>query len=134
MCFHIRYRAGLLQNISDGAANRMRKSDVRNNSFTKERRLANSSARSIKKLIGNDHVERSILLLQRTDCRCRKNPFNTKQLHCINIRPEWNLSRSEPVPTTVTRQKRYSFSFKCSYDERIRWTSERSVHFDLFNF
>jgi hypothetical protein len=67
MRLHICNCTRLLQYIAKTPTNRMRKRNVRDNPFTEERRLSHSPARAIKKLIGNHHIERRILFLQRTN-------------------------------------------------------------------
>src|SRR6185369_6771478 len=111
----------------------MRKRNVRDNAFAKERRLFHASTCPIEKLIRNHHVERRVLLLQRSDCRRRENTLDTKQLHRIDIRAEWNFRRRQAMTTPVTRQERNAFAFECAYDERIGRWSKRSVNFDFFD-
>src|SRR5262249_38663758 len=125
--------ACLLQHISESPANRMRKRHVRHNPFAKKRRLLHAPAGPIEKLIGNHHIERRILFLQRSDCRRRENTLNTKELHRIDVRAKWNFCRRESMTTPVTRQESNSFTFERADDERIRRWSKRSVNFDFFD-
>src|SRR6185369_1328190 len=97
----------------------MRKRNVRDNAFAKERRLFHTPTCPIEKLIRNHHVERRVLLLQRSDCRRRENTLDTKQLHRIDVRAEWNFSRRQAMTTSVTRQESNAFAFKRPDDERI---------------
>src|SRR6185369_6319604 len=133
MRLHIRDATRLLQHITETPTNRMRKRHVRNNSFAEESRLSHASACAIEKLIGNHHIERRILLLQRANGRRRKNTLDAQQLHRIDVRAEWNFSRSQTVTTSVTRQKGNAFAFESADDECVGRWSKRSLNFNFFD-
>src|SRR6185295_10741819 len=126
MRLHIRRATRFLQHITKSPTNRMCKRNVRDNPFTKECRLLHARSCAIEKLIGNHHVERRVLLLQRSDRRRRENTLDTKQLHRVDVRAKWNFSRRQSMTNTVTRQESNSFTFGCADDERIGRWSKRS--------
>src|SRR6185369_4941403 len=87
----------------------------------------------IEKLIRNHHIQRRILLLQRTNRRSRENTLDTKQLHRIDVRAKRNFCRRESMTTPVSRKKSNALAFECADDERIGRWSKRSVNFDFFD-
>src|SRR5215212_12193053 len=111
----------------------MCKRNVRDNSLTKERRLLHTPARAIEELIGNDHIERRILLLQRSNRRGRENTLDTKQLHRIDVRAKWNFCRRKTMTAPVTRQESNAFAFERADDERVGRWSKGSVNCDFFD-
>src|SRR6185369_7183573 len=133
MRLHVRSATRLLQHITQTPTNRMCKRNVRDNPFAKERRLPHAPARPIEKLIGNHHIQRRILLLQRTNRRSRENTLDTKQLHRIDVRAKRNFCRRQAMTTPVSRKESNALTFQFADDERIRRWSKRSVNFDFFD-
>src|SRR5258707_7443279 len=97
----------------------MRKRDVRDHAVAKERRLSRSGAGAIEKLIRNHHVERRILLLQRTDRGSRQDALDSQKLHRVDVRAKRNFRGREPMTDAMTRQKRYPLAFDGADDEPI---------------
>src|ERR1041384_1374590 len=133
MRFHIRDTTRLLEHIPETPTNRMRKRHVRDDPFAEERRLPDSPSCAIEKLIGNPHIERRVLLLQRANRGRRKNTFDAKQLHRIDVRAEWNFSRSQTMTASMSRQESNALTFETADDERVGWGSKRSVNFNFFD-
>ena len=84
--------------------NRIRKADVRDQTFAEER--GDASPRAIKQLIGDDELERLMFLLQRSDSGQGKNPRNSEFFHAIDVGAEIEFGWGNLVAAPVTRQKR----------------------------
>src|ERR1043166_9412371 len=97
----------------------MRKRYMRHDPLAEKRRFAEPRPHAIEKLIGNDHVGRRILLLQRSHGGGGKNSFNAQQLHPINVGAEWQFGRCEFMTTTVTWQKGNPLAFQRADDEFV---------------
>src|SRR5581483_6482816 len=97
MRFHIGCFAGFLEHIAKVAAHGMSKRDVRRDSFANKSRFASAGSRAIKELLGNHHVERRILFLQRTNRRRRPNSLDAEQLHPVDVRAERNFCWCESM-------------------------------------
>ena len=94
--------AGYLEYVAKLIANRISKSYVPDNAFSKKRRFVCTSSGSIKELVRDEHVGWRVLLLQRTDGRDRKDVFDPEQLYRINVRPKGKFGGQKPVSAAVT--------------------------------
>ena len=77
------------------AAERMREADVRDQAVAEER--ADAPARAIEELIGNDEVERLVVLAQAADGARRQDPLDAEQLEAVDVGAEVQLGRQQPV-------------------------------------
>src|SRR5688572_7624228 len=102
--------------------------DVSNYPFTEECGFPHAPARSIKELVGNDHIGRGVFFLQAANRRHRQNVFDAEQLHRVYVRPEGNLGGKKLVSASVPRKERNSHALKLADDECIRRRSERRLH------
>src|SRR5438034_154960 len=97
MHFHFGHFAGLFEHIAQGATHRMRERDMSDDAFAKESRFARPRAGAVEKLFGNNHVERRILLLQRTDRGRGQDALDAKQFHRIDVSAKWNFGWRKAV-------------------------------------
>jgi hypothetical protein len=111
----------------------MRESYVGHDAVSEEGRFARPGAGAIKELSGNHHVERRILLLQRTHGRRREDPLNPEQFHAVNIRSKWNFAGRESMSATVTGKKGNAFAFQSADNKFVGRLAKRSVELNLVN-
>src|SRR5687768_18001556 len=133
MNFHVSHATCLFQHVAKRAAHRMRKRDVGHNAFAKERRLLDAPTRPIEKLIGNYHVERRVLFLQRSHRRRRQDSFDAQHFHRVYVRAKWHFSRREKMSATMPRQKRNSLSLECADDQGVRRITKGRVDFHFLD-
>src|SRR6516225_8972797 len=79
------------------AANRISKSDMRDDAFTKKRPFG-ATAGPVEKLGGQDDVSRMILLLQASNGSDTDYPANVKRAQGEDVGTMVQLGRQEPVP------------------------------------
>src|SRR5260221_14385660 len=103
-------------NLGEVAAERMRKRDVRDDPSAEKR--ADAALRAIEELIRNEDVERLVFVLQAADGARRQDSLDAKHLEAVDVRPEIELGRQNPVPDAVARQERDALTSKRA--EQIR--------------
>ena len=111
-------------------AERVRKSDVRDNSAAEE--CADTPFGPIEKLIRHEDIERAVFVLEAADRAGRQDTFNAEQLEPENVRAEIQLGGKNPMPGAVSRQKRDSLTAQCGDDVGTRRIAERSRERTLF--
>ena len=90
--------------VAQRPAERMREADVRDEPVAEER--ADAPARAIEELIGNDEIERLVVLAQAADRARRQDPLDAEHLEAVDVRAEVQLGRQQPMAVPVPRQKR----------------------------
>ena len=62
---------------------------------------------AVEELIGNDELERAVLLLERADGAERDDPLDAELLEALDIGAEIELRRRDAMAASVTRQERH---------------------------
>ena len=101
----------------------MREADVRDQPAAEERRDA--AARAIEELIGNDEVERLVLLLQAADRARREDVLDAERLEAEDVGAEVQLRRHQPMPDAVPREKGDALAAQRADDVRRGRLAER---------
>src|SRR5204862_7813860 len=86
---------------------------------------ADAPLRPIEELVGNDDVERLVLLLETADGARRQNPLHAERLEAIDVRAEVQLRRQNPVAGAVAREKRDAPPAKRAEPARARRIAKR---------
>ena len=86
----------------------MREADVRDEPVAEEG--ADAAARAIDELIGNDEIERRVLLFQAADRARRQDAFDAERLEAVDVGAEVQLRRHQPVADAVPRQERHALA------------------------
>src|ERR1043165_7567253 len=97
----------------------MRESDVRDDAFTEKCGLSGARPRTIKELVRDEHVERRVLLLQRSDRGSRQDALDAEQLHAVDVRAKRHFSRRESMTQSMTRQESDALTFERSYNKFV---------------
>src|SRR5215207_9772136 len=121
---HLRHAAGLLQHVAHIMTDRVRERDVADDALAEEGRFVRARAGAVEELVGDDHVERRVLLLERADGRGRKYPLDAEQLHGVDVGAEGQLGRQVLVPAAVARQEGHALAFERADDEGVRRRAE----------
>src|SRR5262245_61724856 len=100
----------------------MREGDVCHDAAPEER--ADASFRPVVELIGNDDIERLVLVLQAANRAGRQNPFDAEDLEAEDVRPEVELRRQDLVAGAVAGQKGDALTFQCAEEIRSRGIAE----------
>ena len=87
---------------------------------------ADAPLRPIEELIGDDDVERLVLLLQAADGARRQNPLDAEHLEAVDVRAEIQLRRQKPMPGAVAREKRHALAAQRA-DRRTDPTDRRTA-------
>ena len=74
-----------------------------NNAVAEE--CVNTVASTVHKLVGDDELQWLMLLFQRTNGRDGKNSLHANLLETVDIRPEVQLGRRDPMAAAMTRQE-----------------------------
>ena len=120
-------RADLLRRVGGDrrqlAAHRVRERDVRDEAAPEER--ADAALRPIEELIGDEDVERLVLLLQAADGARRQQPLDAQHLEAVDVRPEVELRRQKAMADAVPREKRHALPAQRADDVGTRRIAER---------
>ena len=104
----------------------MREPDVRHQAAAEERR--DPPARAVEELVGNDEVHRLVFLLQAADRARRQDVLDAERLEAVDVGPEVQLGRQQPVSGAVPRQKRHALAAQRPDDVGRRRLAERRLH------
>ena len=96
---------------------------------TKKRGLALLGA--IDELVGDHHVERLVLFLERAHRRDGQDPLNTDLFHCVDVRPVVQLVGQDAVAAAMAGQESHALSLQGAQDEVVGGGAERSVRLQL---
>src|SRR5665213_1621545 len=81
-------------------------------------------ARAVVKLIGNQKIQRSQVLLQGADSAHRNHALDAEKLHGVNVGAIIDFRRREAMAPPVAREKRHAPVLYASDHKRIGWLSE----------
>src|ERR1017187_6295983 len=101
----------------------MREADMRHQSIAEERRRA--APRAIEELIGDDELERAVLLLERTHGAQRNDALYAQHPEAPDVGAEVQLRRRGAMTSPVPREKRDLLARERAHHVRVRWVAPR---------
>ena len=125
------YGARLVNDARKLQADRVGKTDMRDDAVTKEGRDPRLCA--IVKLIRQDDIERPVLLFERADGARGDDPLHTELFEAINVGAEVEFRGHDRVIAIMPRKKNDALPFKCADAVAIGRVSKRRLDFDLLN-
>src|SRR5260370_27606631 len=121
--------AGVSKNARHLAASGVRKRHVNDEPFSKK--SGDAILRPVEKLVWDEKLSRTQILLWRTNRAYGDDPLHSQQLHRVNVRAVIDLARQDAMPAAVARQKRHALSFQRAKHDGIGRIAERRFHANL---
>ena len=106
-------------------ADRIGEADVGHQAFAEEG--GDAAARAVEELIGDDEIERPVLLLERSHRAERDDALHAQRLHAVDVGPEIQLRGREAMPAAVPRQERHLPARQLAHHVIVRRPAERRL-------
>ena len=90
-----------------------------------------AAACAVEELIGEDEVERTVFLFERTDGAEREDALNAERLHAVDIGAEVQFRRRNAMAAAVAGEKCDRLTGQYADDVTIRRAAPGSVDVDL---
>jgi hypothetical protein len=119
---------GKIGDIRKGRANRVGEGDVPHDTVGEVR--IGSEPGVIEKLVDDDDVPRTDFLPHASHGGEGEHPSRSDLLHGVDVGPEIDPGRRNPVPSSVAREKRECPSLEIPDDQRIGGVAERCSDLD----
>ena len=108
----------------------MREADVRHQAASEKGR--DPALRTVEELIGNQEIERPVLLLQAADGAGRKDELDAERLEAEDVRAEVEFGRQQPMAGAMAREKRHALAAERADDVGRGRVAEGRLHLPLF--
>ena len=97
--------AGAGHHFGELGTDRIGEADVGYQAFSEER--GDAAAGAIEELVGDDEIQRPVLLLERAHGAERNDALHAQQLHAVNVGPEIQLRGQQAVASAMTGEERH---------------------------
>ena len=124
-----RLRAGLGHHLRQVPAEGVREGHVGHEAVAEERRLALPGA--VDELVGHDHVERLVALLERAHRGDGEDPLHAELLHGEDVGPEVELVGQDAVAAAVARQEGHPPALERADHQAVGGRPERGLDGNL---
>src|SRR5207248_11027910 len=128
---YARSLSGLSHHVGNFRANRIGKSDMRDNAIAEVG--VHAVAGAVEKLVGNHEFQRPVLLFKRAHRRYGDDPLHPQLLEAVNICPKIQLGRKNAMSSAVSCQESDFTPLKSSQNIGIGRRAERGSQFKFFD-
>ena len=122
---HANRMTSALKGLRDHRTHRVAKADMGHDAIAEEASLPGKG--TVDELVGNDKVRGLVLLFERTDRRDRKDVFDAKHLHAIDIGAEVELAGRDAMALAMAREEGDGTPIKLADHVRVRRRTKRCL-------